>query len=101
HRFSDWLRGLSCARWRKVLGLHRVGGGGLLSDSDLARPAGVYHFAPGHSDVGSRVSAPLGPASPDRPLDHADLALRFGYRRDRLFVSLPLVSARVVMQART
>ena len=89
--FPDWLHHLSCARWREILGLHRLDRGGLLSNPGLARSAGFCDAASGHFDAGSGFSSPMGPAQADRALDDPDLAIRVCYGRSRIFDALPLV----------
>jgi hypothetical protein len=89
--FSDWLRHLSCARWREIVRIRRLARGGLLSDPGLARPAGVCDPAAGDLDTCSSFSSPMGSARADRALDDPNLALRVGYRRFRLFNALQMV----------
>ncbi len=89
--FSGWVHHLSCARWREIFRLHRLGRGGLLSDPCLARSAGLCDVAVGHFDANSGFSSPMGPAQADRALDDPDLAVRVRHRRCRLLDALQMV----------
>ena len=89
--FSGWLHHLSCARWREIFRIHRLGRRGLLSDPRLARSAGVCDAAVGGFDACSGFSSPMGPAQADRALDDPNLAVRVGYRRSSLLNALPMV----------
>src|SRR5215475_2967634 len=89
--FSDWLCHLSCARWRKIVRIHRMARCDLFSDPGFARSAGLCDTAAGHFDACSGFSAPMGPAQTDCALDHPDLALRVSHRSSRLFNALPMV----------
>jgi hypothetical protein len=89
--FSDWLHHLSCARWREILGIHRLDRGDLLSDPGLSRFAGVRDAAVGRFDPYSVFSSPMGPAQADRALDDPNLVVRVGYWRSCLLSALPMV----------
>ena len=89
--FSDWLCHLSCARWRKIVRIHRMARCDLFSDPGLARSARFCDAPTGHFDACSGFSAPMGPAQTDCALDHPDLALRVSHRSSRLFNALPMV----------
>ena len=91
---------LSRARRGKILRLYRAHGVDLFSDVDLTHPARLRHTPARHYDARSRFPAPLGPASTNRALDDADLALRVGHRRACLPHALQMVPAAFsVMQA--
>ena len=89
--FFDWLHHLSCSRWREIFRIHRLARGSILSDTGLARSAGVRDAAVGHFNAYSRISSAMGPAQADRALDDSDLALRVCHRSSRLFNALPIV----------
>ena len=95
HHFIDpvprRLRRLPCARWRKIIRLHRLDSRDLFSDVSFARSSRVRHVAASDPDAYSGVSTPLGPASTHWPLDDANLALCFGDGRARLFDALQMV----------
>ena len=97
--FSDWLHHLSCARWREIFRIYWLDCGGLLSDSGLARSAGVCDATVGHFDACSGFSSQMGPAQADRALDDPDLALRVCYRSSRLPNALPMVSSACSLSA--
>ena len=86
--FPGRLHGLSCPCRRKIVRIHGLDGRHLFSASGFARSARLCHPAPGDPDAGPGFSTPLGPASADGALDHADLALCFGYRGVCLFDAL-------------
>ena len=96
---SGWLHHLSCARWREIFRIHRLGGGGLLSDPGVARFAGVCDAAVGRVDARSGFSSPMGPAQADRALDHPHLAVRVDYRSPRLLNAVPMVSSTGALNA--
>jgi hypothetical protein len=95
HHFIDVISGrlhrLSRARRRKIFRLSRVVGCDLFSDACFACAARVRNIAAGDFNAHSRVPASMGPTSTNRPLDDADLALRFGHGRARLPCALPMV----------
>jgi hypothetical protein len=97
--FSDWLHHLSCARWREIFRIYRLGRGGLLSDPGLARSAGICDAAVGRFDARPGFPSPMGPAQADRALDDPNLAVRVGYRSSRLLNALQMVPSNGALSA--
>jgi hypothetical protein len=95
HWFSRRLHRVSLGGGREILRLQRIDRLDLFSNPDHARLTRVHHAAAGDRYPRAGFSAALGQTSPPRPLDDADLALRFGDRRARLFHALSLVPAAI------
>ena len=91
--FSDWLHHLSCASWREIFRIYRMGSGGLLSCPGLARSAGICDAAVSHFDAYSGFPSSMGAAHADCALDDPNLAVRVRYRSSRLFNALQMVSS--------
>ena len=91
--FPDWLHHLSRERWRKIVGIHGMDRRNLLSDSGVARSAGVCDAAVSHFDACAGFSSPMGPPQADRALDDPNLALCLSHRCACLPDALQMVSA--------
>src|SRR6266480_2855780 len=97
--FSRWLRHLSRARRRKIVGIHGMDRRDLLSDIGFACSARLCHVASGDFDAHSSFSSPVGSTPAHCPLDDTNLALCLRHRCVCVLDALQMVSTAGVKQA--